>query len=423
MKAIVDCNSFYASCERLFLPALRGKPVVVLSNNDGCIVSRTDEAKALGIRMAGPYFQNREAIERHGVAVFSSNYHLYGDMSRRVMETLRRLAPSVEVYSVDECFIDLEGLAETNLTEYSLFIKHTTEAWTGIPVSVGVAPTKVLSKVANRLAKKDKRGTGGVLVLETEAQREEALRRTAVEDIWGVGPAGAETLRLYNVQNAWELSGMSEEWASHHLGGVVGVRLVRELRGIPCIPMKDALTVKKNIATTRMFGKPVYELSELREAVSTYAARSAEKLRRQACAAGSLLVFLVRHDREGQQQYRPVSRSISVQLSSATALTPVLAGHAAELVTRLYVPGSRYIKAGVILSHIVPEDAVQLSLFDPAETPAERKLMQAIDNINASLNADIVRFAAAGIRKNWKMRQEKRSPRYTTRWDELCRVK
>ena len=249
MKAIVDCKSIYAACERLFKPSLHGKPVVVLSNNDGCIVSRSDEAKALGIQMAGPYYQHKAAIEKNGVAVFSSNYHLYGDLSWRVMETLRILSPHVEVYSVDESFLDLTGIDETKLYEYSLFLKHTTELWTGIPVSIGVAPTKVLSKVANRLAKKDKKGTKGVMILQTPEQQMKALERTAVEDVWGVGSAGSKKLRMFNINTAWDLRNMSEAWASKNLGGVVGVRLIKELRGEPCIEMKDPLETKKMIAT------------------------------------------------------------------------------------------------------------------------------------------------------------------------------
>ncbi|MCX6293705.1 MAG: Y-family DNA polymerase, partial [Sphingobacteriales bacterium] len=252
MKAIVDCNSFYASCERLFKPILNGKPVVVLSNNDGCIVSRTDEAKALGIQMAGPYYQNKAEILKNNVAVFSSNYHLYGDMSKRVMDTLRLVAPDVEVYSVDESFLDLSGIDANKLYDYATFVKQTTELWTGIPVSIGVAPSKVLSKVANRLAKKDKLGTKGVIILQTPEQQMEALQKTAVEDIWGVGSAGSKTLRMFNINTAWDLRNMSEAWAGKNLGGVVGVRLVKELNGIPCIEMKNPLIKKKMIATTRM---------------------------------------------------------------------------------------------------------------------------------------------------------------------------
>ncbi len=423
MKAIVDCNSFYASCERLFKPSLNGKPVVVLSNNDGCIVSRTDEAKALGIQMAGPYYQNKEEILKNNVAVFSSNYHLYGDMSKRVMETLRLLSPGVEVYSVDESFLDLTGIDETKLYDYSLFVKHTTEQWTGIPVSVGVAPSKVLSKLANRLAKKDKKGTRGVVVLQTAEQQMDALQRTAVEDIWGVGNAGSKKLRMFNINTAWDLRNMSEEWARKNLGGIVGVRLIKELKGIPCIEMKDPLTTKKMIATTRMFGKPVFELKELKEAVATYIARAAEKLRRQSGAAGAVSVFLVNNDNRNYNEYIPSSRSAYIILPSATYLTNVIIAHVMPLVEAMYNKGSKYIKAGVVLGNIIPCDMVQYNLFEAPDTANAKKLMHMIDNINFGMSSDILKFAAAGTKKNWKMRQEMRSKRFTTKWDELFLVK
>jgi len=423
MKAIVDCNSFYASCERLFKPSLRNKPVVVLSNNDGCIVSRTDEAKALGIRMAGPYYQNREEILKNNVAVFSSNYHLYGDLSKRVMDTLRILAPVVEVYSVDESFLDLTEIDSAKLYDYSVFVKQTTELWTGIPVSVGVAPTKVLSKVANRLAKKDKKGTQGVMVLQTPEQQMEALERTAVEDIWGVGPANSKKLRMFNINTAWDLRNMNEEWVRKNLGGIVGVRLVKELKGMPCIDMKDPLTTKKMIATTRMFGKPVYELGELKEAVATYIARAAEKLRRQNSAAGSVSVFLVSSNNRNYGQYEPSYRSTYIVLPAATFLTNVLTAHVMPLVDALYHKGNKYIKAGIVLGNIVPSDMIQFSLFEPPENANAKKLMNVIDNINFSMCNDILKFASAGTKRDWKMRQEMRSKRFTTRWDELCEVR
>lgn len=423
MKAIVDCNSFYAACERLFRPSLHGKPVVVLSNNDGCIVSRTDEAKALGIQMAGPYYQNKAEIEKNNVAVFSSNYHLYGDLSWRVMETLRLLSPAVEVYSVDESFLDLDGIDETKLYEYSLFLKHTTELWTGIPVSVGVAPTKVLSKVANRLAKKNKAGTKGVMVLQTPEQQMEALQKTAVEDIWGVGSAGSKKLRMFNINNGWDLRNMSEEWARKNLGGVVGVRLIKELRGQPCIEMKDPLETKKMIATTRMFGKPVFELRELKEAVATYITRAAEKLRRQGSAAGTISVFVVTNDYGNSYEYRPASTSAYTVLPYATSLTNILITHALPLLDLLYKKGSKYLKAGVIMSGIVPDDAVQFNLFEEPPHHNNTKLMKMVDNVNFSMRNDVLKFAASGTTRNWKMRQEMRSKRFTTRWDELCEVK
>jgi DNA polymerase V len=423
MKAIVDCNSFYAACERVFRPVLNHKPVVVLSNNDGCIVSRSDEAKALGIGMAAPYFESRELIEANDVSVFSSNYHLYGDMSWRVMETLRRLAPGVEVYSVDEAFLDLSGIDPAKLHAYGLFVKKTVEEWTGIPVSVGIAPTKVLSKVANRLAKKNKTSTGGVVVLQTPAQQQEALECTPVEGIWGVGGKSARKLRLFNINNGWNLRNCSEDWVHKNLGGVTGIRLLRELNGRPCIEMKDPLENKKMIATTRMFGKPVSDLKPLKEAVATYTSRAAEKLRRQHSAAGVLNVFLVCNDNAGGQWYTPRSKGSYTILPAATAVTQELISYAMTIVEQLYKEGKRYIKAGVMLSSLVPDDAVQSNLFEPPLPAQMRKLMSLIDNVNFSMRDDMIKFAASGTTKNWKMRQEMRSPRYSTRWEELKKVR
>lgn len=423
MKAIVDCNSFYAACERVFKPALHGKPVVVLSNNDGCIISRSDEAKALGIPMAGPYYQVKKDIEKNNVAVFSSNYHLYGDMSWRVMETLRILSPHVEVYSVDESFLDLTGIDVDKLFEYSLFVKHTTELWTGIPVSIGVAPSKVLSKVANRLAKKHKAATRGVMVLQTAEQQMEALQKTPVEDVWGVGGASSKKLRIMNINSAWELRNMSEEWARKNLGGVVGVRLIKELRGEPCIEMKDPLEIKKMIATTRMFGKPVYELQQIKEAVATYIARAAEKLRRQGCAAKMITVFVVTNDYNNSYEYKPASNSLYTILPFATSLTNLLIGQALPLVDGLFKKGSKYLKAGVILSDIVPENAVQSNLFKEASDQKNTILMKMVDNVNFSMRNDLLKFASSGTKRDWKMRQELRSRRFTTRWEELAEVR
>jgi DNA polymerase V len=394
-----------------------------LSNNDGCIVSRTDEAKALGIRMAGPYYQNKQEIEANRVAVFSSNYPLYGDMSKRVMDTLRVLSPDVEVYSVDEAFLNLEGMDSTDLHAYGLHIKQTTEQWTGIPVSVGIASTKVLSKMANRLAKKDKQGTRGVMLLQTPEQEHDAMTRTAVEDIWGIGPAYAEKLHMFNINTAWDLRNMNEEWIRKQLGGVVGVRLVKELKGIPCIGFKEPLTQKKMIATTRMFGKPVRTLESLKEAVATYLARAAEKLRRQESVAGSMRIFVVHHNPTYGNAYTPSSRSAYMLLPTPTCLTNLFIAHAMPLVEVLYREGNRYIKAGVILGDILPLRAVQGNLFQAPEHPNGRLLMKAIDNINLGMGTDLVRFATGGTQKNWKMRQEMRSNRFTTRWDELCLVR
>jgi DNA polymerase V len=426
MKAIVDCNSFYCSCERLFRPSLQNKPVVVLSNNDGCIVSRTDEAKKLGVGMAAPYYQNKQVIEKNKIAVFSSNYNLYGDLSMRVMDTLRELVghQRVEVYSVDEAFLDLSMIPDGQLQAAGVQIKDTVEQWTGIHVSVGVATTKVLSKVANRLSKKNKKATGGVMVLDTEEKIREALLKTDVSDVWGIGYRYSVKLKeAFSIYNAWQLSKMSTDWAGKNLGGVVGVRLIKELNGEPCVEMKDPLEIKKMIATTRMFGIPVYDIGSLKEAVATYTSRAAEKLRRQYCAAGFINVFVVMNEyKEGQYQYDPQTNGTYIRLPRPTSYTNELIKYAVPLVEKLYKAGPKYLKAGVMLGGIVPDMSIQGNLFLSESRNCGRKLMDMIDNVNFSQRDDILKFAASGTTRDWKMRQELRSPRYTTRWDEFFEV-
>jgi DNA polymerase V len=429
MYAIIDCNSFYCSCERLFRPELRNKPVVVLSNNDGCIISRSDEAKQAGIAMGAPFFESKQLIREKQVTVFSSNYHLYGDMSKRVMDTLRLLADHelykcVEVYSVDEAFIHLEHLPVSSLHGFAQLLRDLVVQWTGIPVSVGIAPTKVLSKVANRLAKKNKQATGCIMVLENEEQLQDALEKTDVSDLWGIGRRYARKLKeYYGINTAWQLRHMPEEWARKELGGVVGVRMIRELRGEPCIQLKDPLEKKKVIATTRMFGKPVFDLQPLKEAVATFTARAAEKLRRQHSAAGSIDVFVVTDGKEGEKyEYNPQSHHRYHTLLHPSADTSELIRAALPLVESLYRKGMKYKKAGVILGGIVPDDALQGNLFSPPKKQYNRALMGVLDNINFSMRDDMVKFGASGLTRNWKMRQEMRSGRYTTRWDELLTV-
>lgn len=427
MKAIIDCNSFYCSCERLFRPELANRAVVVLSNNDGCIVSRSDEAKAIGVEMAGPYFKAKPLILKHGVATFSSNYNLYGDLSWRVMETLRQLLPpnTVEVYSVDECFIDLSHIPIKELRAFCMHLKDTVEQWTGIKVSIGVAPTKVLSKVANRLAKKHKLATNCVLVLDSPRKTQQALEKTLVEDIWGVGRQYATKLQLYNINNAFELSKQNIDWAHRNLGGVVGKRLIRELNGEASMPMNEERINKKIIATTRMFGKPVSTLKEIKEAIATYVSRAAEKLRRQHSAASTISVFIVPKEETapGARFRHGPSIGTYVELPQASSSTNELIKPAVALVDRLFEKGRTYKKGGVILSNIVPDDSIQGNLFIPPEPNKNRMLMSMIDNVNFSMRNDLIKFAASGTTRNWKMRQELRSPRYTSRWDELCKVK
>lgn len=422
MKAIIDCNSFYCSCERLFKPQLRRKPVVVLSNNDGCIISISDEAKMLGVKMATPYFLSKPAIVENDVAVFSSNYNLYGDLSRRVMETVKTLLPEecVEVYSVDEAFLDLSHVPDEQLYEVAMNIRERVEQWTGIEVSIGVASTKTLAKVANHLAKKDKAGTKCIMVLDTEEKIADAMQKTPVGDVWGVGHRSTLKLENIGITDAWQLKQMPEAWARQHLGGVVGVRLIKELRGIPSIELEPQLKNKKMITTTRMFGTVVTEIEDIKQAVATYVSRAAEKLRRQGSSAKVITVFVVPKEDSPTAKYRhgPM-QSDHIVLPAATSITNELIKPAMQLVEHLYKQGNIYKKAGVILSALEPDASIQANLFVAPAKNQSRYLMEMIDNVNFSMRDDMVKFASSGTTKNWKMRQDLRSPRYTTRWKEI----
>ncbi len=428
MQAIVDCNSFYCACERLFQPQLQHAPVVVLSNNDGCIVSRSDEAKQLGINMAIPYFQAKDLIEKNKVHAFSSNYHLYGDLSWRVMETMRQLAPPgcVEVYSVDEAFINLDHIPSDSLQAYCVSLKKKIETWTGISVSIGVGPNKVLSKVANRLAKKSKLLTGCVVILNDTKKIQAALQNTPIDDVWGIGYSYSEKLKTYGIHTAYALSIKDLSWGKRFLGGVPGMKLIRELKGMHSHDMQTPRTSKKMIATTRMFGRTVSEWQEIEEALATYATRTAEKLRRQHSAAYGVSVFLLKktppqtdisHYHHGRQV------SGYVKLDNPSNLTPDIIKAVVALGKSLFEQGELYKKAGVILSDFVPDNALQTNLFVAPKDQNRKKLMNVIDNMNAAFRDDILKFATSGTQKNWKMRSERRSKRYTTRWDELCLVR
>ncbi len=427
MQAIIDCNSFYCSCERLFEPALQKAPIIVLSNNDGCIVSRSDEAKALGISMAAPFFQEAERIKKFGIHYFSSNYHLYGDMSWRVMETMRSLLPPdhVEVYSVDEAFVNLNHIADKDVYDFCIHLKNTIEAWTGISVSIGAAPNKVLSKVANRLAKKNKIQTNCVVVLDSTQKIQTALQKTPIEDIWGIGYSYSEKLKVYGVNTAFALSMKDLSWGKRFLGGINGIKLIRELKGMQSHSMQAPRTEKKMIATTRMFGRNVTAWQEIEEALATYATRCAEKLRRQHSAAKCVQVFLLL--KVAPQPYHThYHRGSQVNgftlLDNPSNLTPDIIKAVVAIGKTLYEEGETYKKAGVIVSDLVPDNALQTNLFIAPADARRKKLMNVIDNMNAAYRNDVLKFGTSSTQKNWKMRSEKRSKRYTTRWDELCEV-
>jgi DNA polymerase V len=432
MKAIVDCNSFYASCERVFQPDLTGRPIVVLSNNDGCIIALNDEAKAIGIPMAQPYFKSKELCEQQGISVFSSNYALYGDLSRRVMQTIASIYPDIEVYSIDECFLDLDEAYIGDLHAFGRSIVERTMQWTGIPVSIGIAPTKVLSKIANRLSKKDKPRYKGVYVIQTAAEIKDALHRTKVGDVWGVGWNSVKKLHYMGIDTAYKLSQMSEEWGYKNMGGVVGLRLIKELNGISVCGQSAGLDHKQHIASTRSFGKPVRTLTELKEAVSTYTSRAAEKLRKQGSAAGIIHAFARTYkDDNGSGRYGEKKEgqtqeggSALRKMSYATDSTNELIKYAMEAIEHVFKPDLYYKKAGVILSGLVPKEAIQQHLFETNADNAKNKVLsKALDDINKRMGIDTINFAANGVKANWKMRCELRSPCYTTQWSDIKELK
>jgi len=425
MYAIVDCNSFYCACERVFEPQLKRKPVVVLSNNDGCIISRSDEAKKLGVGMAGPYFKAKALIEKNDVAVFSSNYNLYGDMSRRVMDILRLVAgkENVEVYSVDEAFVSFKHVPQGQWRKLAEEIRETIEKWTGMEVSIGVAPTKTLAKLANHIAKDHKKITGCVAILDSQEKIMKALQRTPVNNLWGVGGRSAVKLNNIGVYTAWELRQLPEDWARKYLGGVVGVRLIKELNGEESIMLDKELINKKMIATTRMFGDPVNNINDVKEALATYTTRAAEKLRRQHSAAGMISVFVVPKEQVTTPHFRhgPTISTYTI-LKYPTSLTQELIKPAVAMAERIFEEGKLYKKAGVMLSSLVPDSSIQANLFEQNKNIG-RFLMEQMDNINFSMRDDVVKFAASGTKRDWKMRKQFHSPRYTTRWNELYKVK
>ena len=412
---LVDCNNFYVSCERVFRPSLLGRPVVVLSNNDGNVVARSDEVKRMGLPFGAPFFRVRELARREGVAVFSSNYTLYGDMSRRVMECLARFSPEMEIYSIDEAFLAVGGAAG-DPREYGRLVRDTVRRWTGIPVSVGIARTKTLAKMAARCAKRDP-ASGGVLDLADGARVEERLAAAGAGEVWGVGERYRLLLERHGIRTALELRDAPDRWVRRHMT-VTGLRTVWELRGVPCLPLEELPAPKKGIVSSRSFGRPVESLDELREAVASYTARAAEKLRGQGSAAGAIAVFLsTNRFRERDPQY---SGGVSCRLPVPSSYTPRLLGAALQLLDRVYRRGYRYKKAGVMLYEIMPEGEAQLDLFSRFhDSDRTRRLMGTMDRVNREMGRHALRFAAEGRARSWRMRREFLSGRYTTHWAEI----
>ncbi len=394
MYSLIDCNNFFVSCELVFNPRLRGRPVVVLSNNDGCVISRSKEAKALGIPMGAPAFQCRELFNRHDVAVLSSNFELYGDLSQRVMETLETFGCAMEIYSIDEAFL------ETDKDEGAA-IREKVKRWTGIPVSVGIGATKTLAKAAGELAKKE---PSGVRHLEPKE-----LEKFPVEDVWGIGRKTAELLQGCGIRFAGQLCQQTDAWIQKHLS-VAGLRLVMELRGISCLDFDEAPVPRKGMVTSRSFSRDITTLDELEEAVATFTARNAEKLRSEGSQTSFVSVFLCPRHSPSQEAY--------MRLPVATGDTPALMGVAKRLVKEIFQPGTSYRKAGVMFQGISTEGTNQLDLF----AKKGKSIMPIIDALNRRQGKRAVFFAAEGVKQPWKTACSKRSARYTTNWEELLTV-
>lgn len=418
MFALIDCNNFYASCERSFKPDLNGKPVVVLSNNDGCVIARSNEAKKLGIPMGAPAFEYQNIFDQNQVNVFSSNYALYGDISDRVMRILSEYSPDSEIYSIDECFLQFEGFDNFDLKEHGIKMKEQVWKQTLIPVSVGVAPTKALAKVANKVAKKFQAETQGVYVMQTREQIRKALTWTKIEDVWGIGRQHANRLKSLGIKNALQFTELPEYWAQKNMS-IVGLRLHRELRGIPQLELEDVAN-KKNIACTRSFDKMLRNVEDIEERVTTYAVKCAEKLRRQNSYCNVVTVFVRTNPfREDRPQY---GNSVTIKLPYPTNSNITLAKFAKQGLQKIFIEGFDYKKAGVIVGGFNQAPERQLNLFEN-EPENHEPLMQSIDKLNKIFGVHKVKLASQDLGRVWKMRQEKLSPCYTTRWEDILKIK
>ena len=409
--ALVDCNSFYVSCERLFNPRIQKKAVVVLSNNDGCVISRSTEAKILGIKMGEPYFKVKDLVKKNKVEVFSSNYALYGDISRRVMRVLRTFSPKVEIYSIDEAFIDLSFIDEKGAEEYGKEIRSRVLKWTGIPTSVGIATTKTLSKVANHIAKKEK---AGVVYLNKDI--DERLKKFAIEDVWGVGRQLSKFYYKNNIKNAYDLKNVSNYWVKKGTN-VLGAKTAMELRGVPCIDLQIDQEKRKNCCVSRSFGRKVTEIEELEESVTTHCLNAAEKIRADDQLAKTITVFVRTSPFDKSKKYYSNSKTIDLPIATNNSLE--LIKNATKALSEIYVKGHRYQKAGIILTGLKDEKESQENLLTPLMDNKSKSLMKAIDYTNSKYGRYAISIAHAGLSKGWKMRREHSSKIDTASFDSL----
>lgn len=412
--ALIDCNSFYCSCERLFRPELEGKPVIVLSNNDGCAIARTKEAKQLGIKMGDPFFQIKNFCKKNNVSVFSSNFALYTNISNRVMSTIIKECAKVQVYSVDEAFADFSGIKEKK--EFGLYLKQTIRDRVGIPVGIGIAPTKVLAKIANHIAKRSTKANG-VVDLSSKQWQDVALKMTPVSDIWGIGSASSRKLNALGIKTAYDFKYFKDEKLIQRVFTKVGLQIKHELMGIQCFGLELDIESKKEIMCSRTFGQNITTLPNLKESIASYISDAAEKLRTQNSMCTEMAVFARTNPHTESPQYYLYQRS---KLINPTSDTRKLIREAFSMLDNSYRDGYEYRKAGVKLSNFQSSDELQIDLFTPSDTLLDIKLMQTIDKINTLEGDGAIKLGACGLNDQaWKMNRAYKSPRYTTSWDEL----
>jgi len=421
MYALVDCNNFYASCERVFQPKFNGKPIAILSNNDGCVISRSNEAKAVGVPMGAPAFKIRELVKENDVKVFSSNYPLYGDLSNRVMSILEQFTPNVEIYSIDEAFLNFDGLNVQDYQDYGTQMKSRIQKWVGLPVCIGFAETKALSKVANKIAKEFQARTKGVYVIDSEEKRIKALKWTKIDDVWGIGYRTKKKVKLRNIHNALDfIQPEHEAWIKKEMG-VTGLRLKYELEGKSVLDLEPLPEQKKSIATTRSFPKQISDFDLLRERIVTFASVCAEKLRKQNSCCHTIIVMLVidRHTIKSSKYYF----NLAVTLPYATNSTLTISNAAIELLKNLHKgnEGIRFKKAGVIVTELIDEDKKQFQLFEE-ENPKHLTLMKVMDHLNQKIGDRKVKLASQNLELTWNMNQNHLSPKYTTDYKNLLEI-
>ena len=419
MFALIDCNNFYVSCERVFNPKLNKKPVVVLSNNDGCAISRSNEAKALGIPMGAPAFKYEKVFRKYNVEVFSSNFTLYGDMSSRVMNILSKYTPNIEIYSIDEAFLKFEGFENYNLESYCQEIKNKVLNWTGIPISIGIAPTKVLAKAANRIAKKFPNQTKGVYLINSEEKRIKALKWLKIQDVWGIGFRHTKRLKNIKINTAYNFINLEDGWIRKNMS-IVGLRLKKELEGKSVLDLEEVRSPKKAIATTRSFEGTITDYEKIKERISTFAICCAEKLRAQKSNCSSIYVF-VRSNKfqKNKTQYR---NGVVMTIPFSTNSNIVISKYAVEGLKNIFKKGINYKKAGVIVMGLNSIDNYQYKLFEN-ENPKHKYLMKTIDHIQKKEGQSKIKLASQDLKKRWKMKQEKLSPNYTCKVMDIIKVK